>query len=126
MSKKVNTVLFIAAATVFNIVTFLAIFFGLFFLVLAFSDQLLANEGTSSLLTPLFVVLFLSAIFLSFVIYRLVLGFFLRKVDPDEHFTLLFEKEKDAVVQMPHSRGERSRDREERTGDRSERSSERS
>jgi NADH:ubiquinone oxidoreductase subunit 5 (subunit L)/multisubunit Na+/H+ antiporter MnhA subunit len=95
MSKKTNTILFIAAATVFNIFTFLAVFFALFFLTLAFSDQLLANEGTTSLLSPLFVVIFLASIFLSFVIYRMVLGFFLRKVDPDEHFTLLFEKEKE-------------------------------
>ena len=101
MNKKTNTILFICAATLFNIITFFAVFLALFLIFLVFSSKLLSDNGLSSLIAPIFIVIFVGAIALSFLIYRAVLGLFIRKVDTDQYFTPLFIKPKNAPKKMP-------------------------
>jgi hypothetical protein len=86
MSKKTNTLLFILAATVFNILVTIAAFLALLFLFTLVIMQRLP-ENTTAWAIP---VIFIGAIVVSFVIYRAVLKFFMKKVDIDKHFDPIF------------------------------------
>jgi len=86
MNKKVNTLLFILGATVFNIfVTILS--FVLLFLLYAKLIAPLLPEGGGSWVFSLF---FLVSIVISFLVYRYLLKFLLTKVDVEKYFDPIF------------------------------------
>jgi uncharacterized PurR-regulated membrane protein YhhQ (DUF165 family) len=87
MNKKMNTLLFVLGATVFNILVTVAAFL----LLLAFYARLLmpyvSGEAAQAWAVPL---IFIAAIVISFVVYRVSLNFLLKKIDMDRYFDPLF------------------------------------
>ena len=90
MNKKVNTLLFILGATLFNILVTLLFFIGLL-LLYAKTIMLFIPEEGSAWGFPL---IFIASIALSFVIYRLVLKILLKKIDVEKYFDPIFNKRK--------------------------------
>ena len=86
MNKKINTVIFILAATLFNVVIAIVSFFLLSFIYIKFIYNLLPEQSGSWV----FAVIFLIAIAVSFIVYRFLLKYLLRKVDVDKYFDPLF------------------------------------
>jgi hypothetical protein len=86
MNKKVNTLLFILGATVFNILVTIAGFVILTFLYVRFLMVLIpeANRPWG------FTLIFLAAIVISFLVYRWLLKYLLKKVDVEKYFDPLF------------------------------------
>jgi membrane protein implicated in regulation of membrane protease activity len=82
MNKKVNTLLFILGATVFNIVITVLSFFILLFIYAKLIMGLLPQEAQSWS----FPLLFIAAIVISFFVYKLVLGFLIKKVNVEKYF----------------------------------------
>ncbi|MDR2478195.1 MAG: leader peptide processing enzyme [Treponema sp.] len=86
MNKKVNTVIFVLGATVFNIlVTVLC-----FFLLLTLYAKLLlpaVPETGQGWAIPL---IFIAAIALSFLVYRFALKLLLKKVEVEKYFDPIF------------------------------------
>lgn len=91
MTKNTATILLICAATLFNIITFFAIFTALMVLFFLFSFKLLSDESSAMLVTPLLITIFVTSIVATFLIYRKVLALFLMKIDSsDELFAHIF------------------------------------
>jgi hypothetical protein len=86
MSKKTNTLLFILGATFFNIVVTVVCFTALLVLYARFIAPLLPEGGRSWG----FPVIFIAAIALSFVIYRVALKQLMKKIDVEKHFDPIF------------------------------------
>ena len=86
MSKKTNTLLFILGATVFNILVTVASFILLLVLFAKFLMPLLPETGAAWA----FPVIFIASIALSFLVYRLVLKFLLKKINMEKHFEPIF------------------------------------
>jgi hypothetical protein len=86
MSKKTNTLLFILGATVFNILVTVVCFTALLVLYARFIASLLP-EGGQAWGFPL---IFIAAIALSFLIYRVVLKQLMKKIDVEKHFDPIF------------------------------------
>jgi hypothetical protein len=86
MSKKTNTLLFILGATVFNIIVAVVCFTALLVLYARFIASLLPEEGRSWG----FPVIFIAAIALSFVIYRVVLKQLMKKIAVEKYFDPIF------------------------------------
>jgi len=86
MNKKINTILFILGATVFNIiVTVLS-----FLLLLILNAQIMKYmpEGAQAWSFPL---IFIAAIAIAFFIYKFVLGIIIKKVNVEEYFDPLIK-----------------------------------
>jgi hypothetical protein len=88
MNKKVNTLLFILCATLFNIITAIISFIILLILYLNFIIPLLPESGYSWG----FILIFLSSITISFFVYRAVLKVLLNKVEVEKYFDPLYVK----------------------------------
>jgi hypothetical protein len=86
MNKKVNTLLFILGATVFNILVTVLGFAGLMLIYIKFIMPFLPEEGRAWG----FPLIFIGAIVLSFVVYRFVLKLLLKKVDTGKYFDPIF------------------------------------
>jgi uncharacterized membrane protein (DUF485 family) len=86
VNKKTNTLLFILAATVFNIIVTVICFTALLLFYAKFLAPRIPGEGQAWG----FPAIFIAAIALSFVIYRLVLKQLLKKVDVEKHFDPIF------------------------------------
>ncbi|MDR0583336.1 MAG: leader peptide processing enzyme [Treponema sp.] len=86
MNKKVNTLLFILGATLFNILVTVLGFVALMLLYVKFIMPFLPEEGRSWG----FPLIFIAAIVLSFVVYRLVLKLLLKKLDAGKYFDPIF------------------------------------
>jgi hypothetical protein len=86
VSKKTNTLLFILAATAFNIIVTVICFTALLFCYARFLAPRIPGEGQAWG----FPVIFIAAIALSFVIYRLVLKQLLKKVNVEKYFDPVF------------------------------------
>jgi hypothetical protein len=86
MNKKTNTLLFILGATVFNVLTTVVCFLGLFLFYARFLVPLLPEEGQAWG----FPVVFIAAIALSFVIYRLVLKQLMKRIVVEKYFDPIF------------------------------------
>jgi len=82
MNKRVNTVLFILGATVFNIITTVLSFLLLLIIYAKFIMRILP-EGAQAWSFP---VIFICSIAISFLIYKFVLGFLLKKVNVEKYF----------------------------------------
>ena len=92
MSKKTNTLLFILGGTVFNILITVLCFFLLATLSRLFIVPLLPPDSTawSWLITGIFI----AAIVVSFVVYRLAIKIIMKKVDMDKYFDPIFRPRK--------------------------------
>jgi hypothetical protein len=86
MSKKTNTLLFILGATVFNILVTAACFIVLLLLYARFLAPLLPEEGQAWG----FPAIFIAAIALSFLVYRLALKQLIKKLDVEKYFDPIF------------------------------------
>ena len=86
MNKKVNTILFILGATIFNVIIVIISFLLLLFLYIRFLITLIPEQGQ----VWAFTFIFIASLISSFFAYRYVLKFLLKKVDVDKYFDPLF------------------------------------
>ncbi|GHV50841.1 hypothetical protein AGMMS49579_05090 [Spirochaetia bacterium] len=86
MNKKTNTWLFILGATVFNILTTIISFVVLLAIYAKFIMGLLPEESAAWG----FPVIFIAAIALSFVLYRVILKYLLKRFDVEKYFDPIF------------------------------------
>jgi len=86
MNKKVNTILFIIGATVFNVFIAAASMILLFLLYAKYLIELIPENGRP---WGVFII-FIASLAISFVVYRAALKFILTKVDVDKYFDPLF------------------------------------
>jgi phosphoglycerol transferase MdoB-like AlkP superfamily enzyme len=86
MNKKVNTLLFILGATLFNVITAVISFilFALFYARFIFTKIPEHSRSWG------FILIFLASLAVSFMIYRFVLRFLLTKVKIEDYFDPLF------------------------------------
>jgi hypothetical protein len=86
MSKKSNTLIFILAATVFNVlITIIAcLVLGIIYgwLLIPLLPEESAAWG--------FPIIFIAAIVISFVLYRVILKYIMKKVDMEKYFDPIF------------------------------------
>ena len=87
MNKKVNTLLFILGATLFNIIVTVGAFL---LLLMAYANFLMRRlgENINAWSVPL---IFIAAIAISFVVYRLTLNLVLKKIDMEKYFDPIFQ-----------------------------------
>jgi hypothetical protein len=88
MNKKLNTIVFILCATLFNILVAIISFILLTLLYVNFILTLIPETGYSWGFT----LVFLSSIAISFLVYRYVLRYLLTKVEIEKYFDPLFVK----------------------------------
>jgi uncharacterized membrane protein len=86
MNKKMNTLLFILGATLFNIFVTIAAFL----LLLALYAKILLNSLPESARAWSIPLIFIAAIIVSFVIYRFTLNLLLKKIDMERYFDPIF------------------------------------
>jgi len=86
MNKKLNTVLFLLGATLFNVLTTLISLFGLLILFGIYFAPNMADEGRSWAT----IIIFLSSLAISFFAYRGVMKLILLKVDVEKYFDPIF------------------------------------
>jgi hypothetical protein len=82
MNKKINTVLFILGATVFNIMITVLSFFLLLILYANLLTRILPQEAQAWS----FPLIFIASLVISFFVYKLVLGFLIKKIDVEKYF----------------------------------------
>jgi len=82
MNKKVNTILFILGATVFNIMITVLSFLLLLFLYAKFVMKILP-EAVQAWSFPF---MFIAAIAISFFVYKFALGFLIKKINVEKYF----------------------------------------
>jgi len=86
MNKKVNTILFILGATVFNIlITVLS-----FLLLLIVYAKFLLPRLPEGVQTWSFPLIFIAALAIAFIIYRYAIRFLIKKIDMEKYFDPLF------------------------------------
>ena len=85
MNKKVNTLLFILGATLFNIIITVLCFVVLMVLYVKFLMPLLP-EGNAWV----FPIIFIAAIAAAFFLYRLLLKLLLKKIQVEKYFDPIF------------------------------------
>jgi phosphoglycerol transferase MdoB-like AlkP superfamily enzyme len=88
MNKKANTLLFVLGATLFNIFITLLSFVILTLLYVKFIIRIVPESGRGLVLAFLFV----AAIVVSFLVYRVVLKFLIKKVEIEKHFDPIFTR----------------------------------
>jgi len=86
MNKKLNTVLFILGATVFNVIIAVISFV----LILIFYIAVIVPNVPGAAQSWAFSLIFLSSIAISILVYRVVLKALLNKVDVEKYFDPLF------------------------------------
>jgi hypothetical protein len=90
MNKKVNTVIFILAASFFNIVIMILLMLGLFALA-----SLLLPAGTGAGLGQfVFLLIFAASVGGSFFVYHKLVGFISKKIDMEKYFHPIFRNRK--------------------------------
>jgi hypothetical protein len=88
MNKKLNTVLFLIGATIFN----LLLLFVLIVLSLLLISVLARGRLSGSIMSILLIVVFLGSMVGSFLIYNQVIKFVSRKIDMEKYFLPLFKR----------------------------------
>jgi hypothetical protein len=88
MNKKANTLLFVLGGTVFNILITLLSFVVLTLIYVKLIIRIVPESGRSLVLAFLFV----AAIIVSFLVYRLVLKILIKKVEIEKHFDPIFTR----------------------------------
>jgi len=86
MNKKINTVLFILCATLFNVFVAILSFVILMLLYIKLLFALIPEANRSWG----FSVIFLASIAISFFVYRFILKYLLTKIDIEKYFDPLF------------------------------------
>ena len=89
MNKKVNTVLFIIVATVFNVLIIFLIYFGCVYLFAVFY-----NEGLADYVEIANTIFFFISIIGSFIVYRIILKILSKKIDMDKYFEPIITRKK--------------------------------
>ena len=90
MSKKTNTILFVLGATVFNIVITISSFVGLLvFYLRLIVPHIPADARVREQAWP-YVLIFMAAIAISFMVYRFAIRFLTNKVDVEQYFDPVF------------------------------------
>ena len=86
MSKKTNTIFFILAATLFNVIVTVSSF--ILFLI-TYSKFLYSRlpESMSSWIMP---IIFIGSIIVSFLAYRLAIKFVVKKINMEKYFDPFF------------------------------------
>jgi len=82
MNKKINTVLFILGATVFNMIITVLSFFLLLIIYAKFLMKFLP-QGAQAWSFPL---IFITSIAISFFVYKLVLGYLIKRINVEKYF----------------------------------------
>jgi len=82
MNKKVNTILFILGATIFNIMVTVVSFFLLLVLYAKFLTKILP-QGAQAWSFPL---IFITSLVISFFVYKFLLAFLIKRIDVDKYF----------------------------------------
>jgi hypothetical protein len=93
MSKKTNTLWFILGATVFNV----AVTIICFLLLLIVYAKFLAPYFSESGAAWGFPIIFVGAIALSFVVYRMILKQIMKRVDMEKHFDPIFGRRRQPI-----------------------------
>jgi phosphoglycerol transferase MdoB-like AlkP superfamily enzyme len=88
MNKKVNTILFILGATLFNVIVAIVSFLILLLVYAKFLIPIIPQSGYSWVFT----LIFLASIAISIFVYRAVLKYFQKKIDIERYFDPLFVK----------------------------------
>ena len=88
MNKKVNTLLFILGATVFNVLLAVSLIILLFILLLFIVNRFFPSIGQDWI----FPLSFLAGIVISFIVYRLVLKLLAKKIDLEKYLDPIFVK----------------------------------
>jgi len=88
MNKKMNTILFILGATVFNVIIAVISFILLAILYAKFLFPIISPSGQSWG----FSLIFIASIAVSIFVYRLVLKALLKRIDVEKYFDPLFVK----------------------------------
>ena len=81
MNKKINTLLFILSATVFNIITTVLSF--LLLLILYARLMKFLPEGAQAWSFPF---IFITSIAISFFVYKVLLGFLIKRINVEKYF----------------------------------------
>jgi hypothetical protein len=90
MNKKVNTVLFLLGATVFN----LLIMFVLIVIFLVLISAIFRDSLNPNVLSILMIVVFIGSIAASFFIYGRLVKWLSRKIEMEKYFLPLFRRKK--------------------------------
>ncbi|MCL2805978.1 MAG: leader peptide processing enzyme [Treponema sp.] len=88
MNKKVNTILFILGATLFNVIVAVISFIIFTAFYVNFIMKLIPEQGRAWG----FILIFLASLAISFIVYRVALKFLLTKIQVDKYFDPLFVK----------------------------------
>jgi len=86
MNKKLNTIFFILGATLLNVLVAIVSFILLSLIYVKFIYNLIPEQSGSWV----FALIFLISIVVSFIVYRNLLKYLLRKIDVDRYFDPLF------------------------------------
>jgi hypothetical protein len=90
MNKKVNTVLFLLGATVFN----LLLMFVLIVIFLVLFSAIFRETANPNVFSILMIVVFIGSIAVSFLIYGRVVKWLSRKINMEKYFLPLFRRKK--------------------------------
>jgi membrane protein YdbS with pleckstrin-like domain len=88
MNKKINTLLFILGATAFNVITTVLSFISFFVFYVRLIMPLTPDANPSWA----FAFIFMASIVVSFMAYRILFKYLLKKIDVDKYFDPLFIK----------------------------------
>ncbi|MEW5816435.1 MAG: leader peptide processing enzyme [Spirochaetota bacterium] len=88
MNKKVNTFLFILAATIVNI----AIMIILFFVAFTVISLVIPKQTSSAVVQIILMVIFFGSIVGSFFIYHNIIKFISKRIDMDKYFHPIFRR----------------------------------
>jgi hypothetical protein len=101
VNKKTNTLLFILAGTVFNVIITVLSF--LIFLVIY--TRFLYSKTPENSVAWILPVIFLASIVVSFLVYRLAVKIVMKKVDMDKHFAPIFGTRQNGARTKARSQG---------------------
>ncbi len=90
MNKKTNTIVFMLAATVVNVIMMVAIFILLFYFYGRFVAPAVSPEVTQILL----IVIFIGSIALTYFLYHRIIKWISNKWDLDQYFDPIFRRKK--------------------------------
>ncbi|RKX93672.1 MAG: hypothetical protein DRP59_02305 [Spirochaetes bacterium] len=90
MNKKLNTVLFLLAASIYNIIAMIVIIVLLLFIV----SRFITEQATPGIASGIFIFIFILGIAGSFFIYHRTIKYLSRKIDFDKYFMPLIRSRK--------------------------------
>ena len=90
MNKKLNTVLFLLAASLYNIIVMIIIIV----LLLLIVSRVVTEKSSPNLVSGVFILIFLIGIIGSFFIYHRTVKYLSKKIDFDKYFMPLVRSRK--------------------------------